>query len=68
MVSKVTLGKIFVSYSWLDKQFVRRLVARLEKSGYLIWLDEKELAPGDRLSSNWGTSYIVFVKRKSKKK
>jgi hypothetical protein len=66
MVSKMTLGKIFVSYSWLDKQFVRRLVARLEKSGYLIWLDEKELAPGDRLSSKLaeaieGSKVIIIV-------
>ena len=45
------MDKIFISYSWLDKRFIRRLVARLEKEGYHTWLDEKELTPGDRLSS-----------------
>lgn len=26
-------------------------MTRLKKEGYLVWLDEKELVPGDRLSS-----------------
>jgi hypothetical protein len=49
--SKSQLGKIFLSHSSLDKTFVRRLSTRLKKEGYDVWLDEKELLPGDKLST-----------------
>lgn len=49
--SKSQLGKIFLSHSSLDKTFVRRLSTRLKKEGYEVWLDEKELLPGDKLST-----------------
>jgi hypothetical protein len=45
------LGKIFISHSSPDKAFVRRLAKRLEKAGYSVWLDEKELRVGDALSA-----------------
>ena len=51
MSAKNILGKIFISYSWADKPFVRNLANRLEQNGYSIWLDEKELVPGDKISS-----------------
>jgi hypothetical protein len=43
-------GKIFISHSWHDKAFVRRLAQRLSKHGFAVWLDEQELKPGDRLA------------------
>jgi hypothetical protein len=59
------LGKIFISHSSRDKRFVRLLAARLWEEGYQIWLDEKELVPGDalaeRLSDALAQSRVVAV-------
>src|SRR5262245_5854907 len=50
MINQGTLGKVFISHSSADKPFVRRLVKRLERESFSVWLDEKELKPGDALS------------------
>jgi hypothetical protein len=44
-----TLGKIFISHAHEDKAFVHRLSGALHERGYSIWLDEREMAPGDDL-------------------
>lgn len=49
---KTLLGKIFVSYSSTDRRFVRRLAKRLTDAGFKLWLDERELKAGDRLSES----------------
>jgi hypothetical protein len=65
MLKKWLLGKIFISHSAKDKPFVRRLAQRLWKEGYQVWLDEKELVPGDalaaRLSDALAQSRVVIV-------
>src|SRR4051794_15219003 len=48
-MKKHLLGKVFISHSSKDKPFVRRLARRLEKEGFGIWLDERELVAGDAL-------------------
>jgi hypothetical protein len=50
VLEKILLGKIFISYSVRDRRFVRNIAKRLWKEGYSVWLDEKELVPGDSLS------------------
>jgi TIR domain/Pentapeptide repeats (8 copies) len=37
----------FISYSWNDKSFARRLHDSLQGRGIRCWLDEKQLLPGD---------------------
>lgn len=44
------VGKVFISHSWKDKRFVRRLAQRLRDEGFETWLDEHELRPGDRIA------------------
>jgi hypothetical protein len=65
MWNRVLLGKVFISHSSLDKPFVRRLTKRLWTEGYDVWLDEKELVPGDalshRLSETLAQSKVVIV-------
>ena len=41
--------RVFISYAWPDKQFVRRLVEALKKSGVKTWVDDLELRPGDNI-------------------
>ena len=43
------LGKVFISHTAADQPFVRRLAARLEKSHFQVWLDERDLVAGDPL-------------------
>ncbi len=49
IIDKSSIGKIFISYSSLDKRFVRRLAKRLKTDGYYVWIDEAELLAGDSL-------------------
>lgn len=37
----------FISYSWADKSFARRLHDQLQMRGIRCWLDEKQMRPGD---------------------
>ncbi|MDB5334772.1 MAG: hypothetical protein JWN70_391 [Planctomycetaceae bacterium] len=37
----------FISYSWADKRFARRLHDTLQSNGIRCWLDEKQMLPGD---------------------
>ncbi len=48
------LGKVFISHTAVDKPFVRRLAARLEKSHFNVWLDERDLIAGDPLPESIG--------------
>lgn len=40
---------IFLSHTWADKPFARRLSCDLEKAGAVVWLDEAEIKIGDSL-------------------
>ena len=65
MNPKDFLGKIFISYSSKDKKFVRRLANAIEKEGYKVWLDEKEIIAGDYLPKKIGkaikSSKVIIV-------
>ena len=43
------MPSVFLSHSWVDKPFVRRLAERLTRDGVVVWLDEAELMAGDSL-------------------
>jgi hypothetical protein len=51
-----SLGKVFISYSSLDRIITRRIVARLKKEGFSTWLDEHQLLAGDPLAEGIGTA------------
>ena len=38
---------VFLSHSSKDKPVVRELAARLQKDGIRVWLDEKQIKPGE---------------------
>lgn len=40
---------VFLSHTFADKDFVRKLASDLDKKGFDVWLDEWELAVGDSL-------------------
>lgn len=40
---------IFVSHTWRDKPFVRKLAADLRRVGVYVWIDEAEMKVGDSL-------------------
>ena len=40
---------VFLSHSWQDKNFVKRLAEDLEMRGITVWLDEAEIKIGDSL-------------------
>ncbi|MEA2162361.1 MAG: hypothetical protein QOK37_488 [Thermoanaerobaculia bacterium] len=44
-----SLGKVFISHSAPDKEFVRGLADRIEAEGFSPWLDERDLVVGDPL-------------------
>jgi len=39
----------FLSHSWADKEFVRKLYGALTELGVTAWLDEKKMKPGDNI-------------------
>ncbi|MCK4598968.1 toll/interleukin-1 receptor domain-containing protein [Candidatus Bipolaricaulota bacterium] len=43
------MPSVFLSHSWKDKAFARKLAAVLQKAGVRVWLDEAELKVGDSL-------------------
>lgn len=47
----MTMPRVFVSHSSSDKAIVRRLHDTLEPYGINLWIDRRELAPGDALDA-----------------
>lgn len=43
------ISPAFLSHSWGDKEFVRKLYEALTKKGVTVWLDEKKMKPGDNI-------------------
>jgi hypothetical protein len=43
------MSSIFLSHSWIDKFFVRKLAEKLRDEGVTVWIDEAELRIGDSL-------------------
>ena len=46
---KTSPRSVFLSHSWQDKDFVKRLAQDLEMPGITVWLDEAEIKIGDSL-------------------
>src|SRR4051812_5911095 len=44
------MSQAFLSHSWRDKAFARRLARRLRHRGIDVWIDEAEMQLGNRLS------------------
>jgi len=42
--------KLFVSYSHVDTRFVRKLCNDLDRHGYQVWRDERDLRVGDSIA------------------
>jgi hypothetical protein len=42
-------ARIFLSHSWNDKLFARRLATDLQDAGAVVWIDEAEIGLGDSL-------------------
>lgn len=60
------MQSIFLSHSWKDKFFARKLAEELEEVGIKVWIDEAELKVGDSLIHKISeaiekTDYIVAI-------
>ena len=57
------MPSVFLSHSSLDKEIVRRIATRLGECGVDVWLDERELTPGDTILEHVSDSiqYVDFV-------
>src|SRR5207248_7236595 len=72
-VRRTSKGRVFISHSSLDKEFVRRLNSSLEEAGFKTWLDEKRLRVGDQIAKEISVAIaeagalIVVVSRNSTK-
>jgi hypothetical protein len=49
---------IFVSYSWMDSDFARNVVSSLEKQGYDVWIDYKNLNINESIAFQIKTAII----------
>ncbi len=47
--SALRIFPAFLSHSWADKEFVRKLYEALTDKGVTTWLDEKKMKPGDNI-------------------
>ena len=47
--SPILLYPVFLSHSWADKDFTRKLQTTLDQKGVRCWLDEKQTKPGDKI-------------------
>lgn len=50
------MPSVFMSHSWDDKFFVRKLAERLREYGIDVWIDEAELRVGDSLIEKVGNA------------
>jgi len=53
---------VFLSHSWADKEFVRKLYEALTKEGVTAWLDEKKMKPGDNIHDSIGDAIKYYDK------
>ena len=45
-MAQTTLGHVFMSYSRIDEEFMRRITTFLRKQGIKVWVDNENLIPG----------------------
>ncbi len=61
--------KVFITHSWNDIEFARRLYQDLKTLGFPLWFDDKTLKPGHRLAQEisqgleWCDIYIPVISR-----
>jgi hypothetical protein len=70
--AQATTGRnnAFISYSWVDRTFARRVATTLAEAGIPVWLDTFEFRPGDNLEERIRTaigeaSYFLSVVTKA---
>ena len=59
-MKKQLLGKVFISHSSLDNPFVWKLSRSLEKEGFRVWLDKRELVAGDLLGKKISEAHAPY--------
>lgn len=42
--------KIFISYSWADRDVVWSIAEAFSAKGLEVWIDKREIRPGDRIT------------------
>lgn len=47
--TKLEYLKVFISYCWVDKNFVWSLADRLKAQDLSVWIDKREIEPADRI-------------------
>jgi len=63
---RVTTPKVFISHAWKDKALVKRLEAELNAAGAEVWVDLKNIHPGDSLTERisdglrWCNTFLLI--------
>ena len=63
--------RLFISYSHKDSELVTSIVRKLALSGYKIWMDDKDIVPGDnyilKIAEGVHRSdvYVIFLTKAS---
>ena len=60
--SALTIYPVFLSYSWKDKTFVNKLYDGLSNKGVTVWLDEKNMKPGDDIYESISKGISLYDK------
>lgn len=56
--------KIFISYSWADRDMVWPLAEVLSAKGLEVWIDKREIRPGDRITEQVQKALVEFYSKK----
>ena len=54
--------KIFISYSWADRDLVWPLAESLSAKGLEVWIDQREIRHGDRITEQVQKALVVCTK------
>ena len=58
----INLYPVFLSHSWANKTFARKLYEALIQRGVLVWFDEKQMMPGDKIIGGISKGINVYDK------
>ena len=59
IVDKTNGFDVFISYSWEQKEIVRRIAKRLKKENFKIWLDVEQIVCTYQFGLMHGTAHII---------
>ncbi len=71
MSTHPTLPRIFITHSWFDIDFARRLFNDLKARGFDLWFDDKTMQAGHRMAEEinrgleWCDVYIPVISQKA---